>query len=240
MEYQVDLTAFRGPLDLLLYLVKHNEVDICDIPIARITEQFLDYLNVLQVDRRRGGRRVPGHGRDADGDQEPAAAAAGRGGGAGRTRTRGWSWSSSSSSTRSTRKRPRCWSEQAQQQLARCRGSRSRRPAAPTRPSSRCRKVELWDLVSAFGRLMRETVALQPKQIVDRRDAHARPHGPHPRPPPLGARASPSTKSSSPWTRGRLVGLFLAILELIKGKRVYVEQPALFGEIWVCLGEQAG
>src|SRR4051794_32224827 len=48
-EYQVDLTTFRGPLDLLLYLVKHNEVDICDIPIAVITEQYLGYLNLLQM-----------------------------------------------------------------------------------------------------------------------------------------------------------------------------------------------
>src|SRR5437762_1798394 len=49
MDYQVELTTFRGPLDLLLFLVKRNEVDITDIPIARLAEQFLEYLNVLQV-----------------------------------------------------------------------------------------------------------------------------------------------------------------------------------------------
>src|SRR5436305_11331703 len=49
MEYQVDLEAFRGPLDLLLYLVRHNEVDVCDIPIAWIAEQFVRYMEVLQV-----------------------------------------------------------------------------------------------------------------------------------------------------------------------------------------------
>src|SRR5205085_6536262 len=43
--YQVDLEVFRGPLDLLLYLVKRDEVDILDIPIARVCEQFLAYLN---------------------------------------------------------------------------------------------------------------------------------------------------------------------------------------------------
>src|ERR1700687_4304536 len=48
MDYQVDLEAFRGPLDLLLYLVKRDEIDIRDIPIARVAEQFRDYLNVLQ------------------------------------------------------------------------------------------------------------------------------------------------------------------------------------------------
>src|SRR5262245_45525559 len=48
-DYQVDLPVFRGPLDLLLYLVKRNEVDILDIPIARILEQFQEYLGVLQT-----------------------------------------------------------------------------------------------------------------------------------------------------------------------------------------------
>src|SRR5690242_16469912 len=49
MDYRVDLPVFRGPLDLLLYLVKRNEVDICDIPIARIAAQFRAYLDVLQL-----------------------------------------------------------------------------------------------------------------------------------------------------------------------------------------------
>ena len=48
MDYQVNLDVFRGPLDLLLFLVKRNEVDICDIPIARVAEQFLDYLRVME------------------------------------------------------------------------------------------------------------------------------------------------------------------------------------------------
>src|SRR6059036_793409 len=56
MDYQVNLETFRGPLDLLLYLVKRNEVDICDIPIARLTEQFLAYLRVLElIDVERAG-----------------------------------------------------------------------------------------------------------------------------------------------------------------------------------------
>src|SRR5215831_1961341 len=49
MDYLVELDTFRGPLDLLLYLVKRNEVDIFDIPVARITEQFLEYLSVLEM-----------------------------------------------------------------------------------------------------------------------------------------------------------------------------------------------
>ena len=44
MAYMVDLETFHGPLDLLLYLVEKNQVDIYDIPIAVITEQYLEYL----------------------------------------------------------------------------------------------------------------------------------------------------------------------------------------------------
>src|SRR6516165_3520504 len=55
-DYRVDLDTFRGPLDLLLYLVKREEVDIRDIPIARVAEQFKQYLEVLQlIDVERAG-----------------------------------------------------------------------------------------------------------------------------------------------------------------------------------------
>src|SRR5262249_19521329 len=56
MDYQVDLDVFRGPMDLLLYLVKRHEVDICDIPIAKVAGQFLEYLQVLEmIDVERAG-----------------------------------------------------------------------------------------------------------------------------------------------------------------------------------------
>jgi len=44
----IKLQAFEGPLDLLLYLIKKNEVNIYDIPIAVITEQYLMYLEVMR------------------------------------------------------------------------------------------------------------------------------------------------------------------------------------------------
>lgn len=47
-DYRVRLDAFEGPLDLLLYLVRRAEVDITDIPIARIADQYLDYLSRAQ------------------------------------------------------------------------------------------------------------------------------------------------------------------------------------------------
>ena len=46
--YRVRLDAFEGPLDLLLHLVKTNEVDIYRLPIAGITDQYLEYLGMLE------------------------------------------------------------------------------------------------------------------------------------------------------------------------------------------------
>ena len=49
MSYKVRLEIFEGPLDLLLYLVKKDHLNIYDIPIARITEQYLQYLELMQL-----------------------------------------------------------------------------------------------------------------------------------------------------------------------------------------------
>lgn len=48
MTYSVRLQIFEGPLDLLLHLVKKNEVDIYDIQISSITEQYLEYIGVMK------------------------------------------------------------------------------------------------------------------------------------------------------------------------------------------------
>lgn len=47
-SYRVQLDAYAGPLDLLLYLVKRHEIDLNDIPIARLTEQYLEHLKLLE------------------------------------------------------------------------------------------------------------------------------------------------------------------------------------------------
>ncbi len=48
-DYKVKLEVFEGPLDLLLYLIKRDEVDIYDISIERITKQYLSYIEAFQV-----------------------------------------------------------------------------------------------------------------------------------------------------------------------------------------------
>ena len=49
MDYEVKLEIFEGPLDLLLHLINKNEVDIFDIPIATITDQYLAYLELMKT-----------------------------------------------------------------------------------------------------------------------------------------------------------------------------------------------
>ncbi len=48
MNYSVKLENFEGPLDLLLFLVRKNEVDIQDIPILVITRQYMDYIDIMK------------------------------------------------------------------------------------------------------------------------------------------------------------------------------------------------
>lgn len=49
MAYQIKLEVFEGPFDLLFHLIDKNEVDIYDIPIAKITDQYLEYISQMQI-----------------------------------------------------------------------------------------------------------------------------------------------------------------------------------------------
>ncbi|MBN1764169.1 MAG: segregation/condensation protein A [Sedimentisphaerales bacterium] len=47
-DYRVNLNIYNGPLDLLLYLIRRDEIDIYDIPIAQITDQYLQYVDLIK------------------------------------------------------------------------------------------------------------------------------------------------------------------------------------------------
>ena len=84
--YQVELTGFQGPMDLLLYLIDKEQVDIYDIPIARITDQFIRHIEALQtISLEKAGEFIamaatllvikmkmlmPSHGLEEDEDEE--------------------------------------------------------------------------------------------------------------------------------------------------------------------------
>lgn len=239
MDYNVELETFRGPLDLLLFLVKRHEVDICDIPIAKVADQFLEYLNVVHmIDVEWAGEflvlaatlmeikskmLLPRTEETQDEEDDPRLELV-----------------KQLIEYKKYKEAAALLDEQAEKQLARL-------PRLSVETTHRLdpahqplRPVELWDLVSAFGRLMRETLALQPKQIVlDETPMHVHME----RIVQLLAQAGrlPFTQVFlPPHTRGRLLGLFLAVLELIKSKQVVAEQPESFGEIWLSCVNGAG
>jgi len=49
MTYKIKLDMYEGPLDLLLYLIKKEEVDIINIPVAKITNQYLEYVQIMRT-----------------------------------------------------------------------------------------------------------------------------------------------------------------------------------------------
>ena len=49
MSYKLHLDVFEGPLDLLLYLIKKDDIAICDIPIATITDQYMEYIEMMKL-----------------------------------------------------------------------------------------------------------------------------------------------------------------------------------------------
>ncbi len=228
-DYRVELDVFRGPLDLLLYLVKRDEVDIRDIPIAHIAEQFIHHLErVGLIDVERAGEFLV--------------------------------MAATLMEIKSKMLLPRPEEEEAgetadpRQELVRQlleykrfkdaavrleemgeeHGRRVARVAVPSRESAGApvlHTVELWDLVSAFGRLMRETLTNETQAItVDVTPLHVYTEmileqlKTEPR---LTLRAL----FTPPYTRGRLTGLFLAILELIRWRRIVAEQEGVSGDI---------
>lgn len=231
-DYRVDLDIFRGPLDLLLYLVKREEVDVRDIPIARVAEQFKEHLDVLAlIDVERAGdflvmaatlmeiksRMVLPRAPDAPDDEEDPRLELVR----------------QLLQYKKFKDAAALLEARAQEQSHRLARQPSPLPTALGAPA--VQPVELWDLVSAFGRLMRETMAGQAQAIiVDQTPLHVYMDE------VLGrlrreARLPFSSLFTAPHTRGRLLGLFLAILELTKRWQVRPEQGGPFSDIWLTL-----
>ncbi|MDE2310080.1 MAG: segregation/condensation protein A, partial [Betaproteobacteria bacterium] len=48
---EVVLETFQGPLDLLLYLIRRHNLDVLDIPMAQLTQQYMDYIEIMQRNR---------------------------------------------------------------------------------------------------------------------------------------------------------------------------------------------
>jgi segregation and condensation protein A len=233
MSYQVSLDSFHGPLDLLLYLVKRHEVDVLDIPIAPITTQFLEYLHLMRtLDVEVAGdflvmaaslmeiksrMLLPRPEEEAEAEEhDPRRELVKQ-----LMEYRKFRDAAIALEAKAEDQRTRVAREEPPEE------NQEKRSAVPIR------QVELWDLVAAFGRLMRETQALRSKSIiVDETPMHVYQAQIRER---LSAakRLTLLELFTPPFHRSRLIGLFLAILELIKGKELWLEQPEPFGEIWI-------
>jgi segregation and condensation protein A len=240
MDFRVELDVFRGPLDLLLYLVRKHEVEIVDIPIAPITDQFLGYLEVLeQINVNAVGdflemastlveiksRSVLPRGEEVDDElSDPRHELV----------VRLLEYKKFKDAASMLEERSRDW----QQRFGRAAND------LPTYEQDlaeqQIREVELWDLVSAFGRIMREAEAAKPSNIVyDDTPIHV-----------YMAQITSHLKQRGRLTfrklfrpgmhKSALIGMFLAVLELVRHDQVHAEQNALFGEIWILPGAAIG
>ena len=240
MSFRVELEIFRGPMDLLLYLVRKHEVEITEIPIAPITAQFLEYIELLrQLDLNVVGdfvdmastlleiksRMVLPHGGE-EGDELPDPRD--------ELVQRLLEYKKYKDAASMLDERSRSWQERFP------RLSDDLPPRDRNLAEEELREVELWDLVSAFGRIMRDNQAAQMSNIVyDDTPIHvymAQIQGRL-----CSARAASVSRSCSTraCTNRRLVGVFLAVLELVRNYHVRTEQNDLFGQIWILPGEAA-
>jgi segregation and condensation protein A len=233
-DYRVQLDSYSGPMDLLLYLIRRDEVDIYDIPISGILEQYLGYVKLLQaVDPEVVGEflvlaatlmeiksrmLLPKPPPEATGDDmlDP----------------------------RSDLVRQllayRTFREAALRlaDKAELHSQRYARPGqdVPGDDSFDLEDVQIWDLLTAFNKLLAAVgrnkathdvryddtpITLHAADVLDRLERE----GP----------TMPFERIFEGRNRGEMVGLFLALLELIRQHRVRIQQERAFGTIVVTL-----
>jgi segregation and condensation protein A len=232
MAYRVELESFQGPLDLLLYLVKKNEVDILAIPVAKLADQFMEYLAVMrELDVELAGdflvmaatlmeiksrTLVPSRVDEDEGEHGPDPRR---------------ELVKQLLAYRAVKDAAAALEEKAERRAERY--ARMAPPEPLPQGTPAVRPVELWDLVSAFARIVRETQALEPTTIaVDDTPQHIYEERVRERVTREG-RVAFRDIFTPPYVKVRLIGLFLAILELIKGRELDLEQPEIFGDIWL-------
>ena len=238
MNFQIDLTTYRGPLDLLLYLVRKHEVEITELPIALITEQYLAYLElVAELDLGAVGdfldlprtfiqiksRSVLPHNAEDDTPLEDPR---------NQLVEQLLEYKKYKDAASMLEERSRQWQKRYPRQA-------DDLPPRRIDPSDQpIQEIELWDLVSAFGRVMRDSRASQPSNIVyDDTPIHTHMRRIHDRLMTQG-RVAFSEMFEPGMHKSALIGVFLAILELVRHHSVRTDQPAEHGEIWILPGEQ--
>jgi segregation and condensation protein A len=234
MRFSVQIDDFHGPLDLLLYLVRKHELDAAELPLARIIDQYLKYIAVLeQIDVDAVGdflemastlieiksRMVlPGEEEVNEELEDPRRELV----------RRLLEFKQYRDAASMLEERSREWRERFPRVAV---DAPLRAPEPHEEP---IREVELWDLVSAFGRVLKQKLAVRgPTHIryddtpihvfMQRIDARLRSEG----------RVAFAAFFESAVHKSTLIGMFLAVLQLMRFQHARVAQGALFEEIWL-------
>ena len=245
MEYRVELDVYNGPLDLLLYLIKRDELDIYDIPIARITDTYMQYVNMLRMMSKEQGLDI-----NVAGDFLVMAATLMEIKSA-MLLPRQEVASGDGSSAAAELADPRYELVQKLLEYKRFKDSaamlerqqhehENRFPRYPAKlegvadepPPVDLEEVQIWDLLEAFNRLMKEVggrkkfhevtyddtpIDLHAADIEDRMRREGR----------LTLRALIVGRRS----RSEMIGVFLALLELIREKKILVQQEGVLDDM---------
>ncbi|MCA9090653.1 MAG: segregation/condensation protein A [Planctomycetaceae bacterium] len=235
-DYRVELDVFTGPLDLLLYLVRRNELDIVDLPVSTVTTQFQEFLTILQViDLDLVGdfvvmastlmeiksrmvlpseeEEAVEEGPSVDGDPRSDLV------------RQLLEYKRFKHAAAALEARAMEWQERYPR-LENDRPTEGKNPAA-----DRIKEVELWDLVSALGRILRLREVEEETSVKDDETPL------HVFVEQVGqlVREQREVRFTSLFdeetSRGRIVGIFLAILELLRHHHFRAEQLKPHGEI---------
>ena len=236
-EYRVELDLFHGPLDLLLFLVRRNEVDVLELPIAKITAQFVEFLEVLEVldldlvsdflvmasSLLEIKSRLVLPQTEEEPEEEPISDEDPRG----ELIRQLLEYKKFKDAADVLEEQAARWQERYPR-LSDERPSHGKDPTA-----DRIKEVELWDLVSALGRVLKrkevETVTrirydeTSISIFMDQIAGRVRKEG----------RVAFSSFFEGANRKNRIVNIFLAILELIRHQSFRADQPTEFGEIWI-------
>jgi segregation and condensation protein A len=235
MRFRVQLDMFAGPFDLLLYLVRKHELDVLEIPIARVAEQYLEILAVLeQIDVDSVGDFLdlatqlmeiksrlilPRH---EEIEEEPVDDPRHE------LVQRLLEYKKYKEAAGLLEERAREWQLRFERRV----NDLDNGPRDPAEQP--IRDIELWDLVSAFSRVMKRQTAAAKTTKIRYDDTPIEVHMAR-----IEERLAAEGRLSfvnlfePGMHRSRMVGLFLALLELIRHRRARAEQAELFGEIWV-------
>lgn len=234
-EYRVELGYFGGPMDLLLYLVRRHELDVCEVSLTKVTQDFQRFLKVIElVDLELIGdfvvvastlleiksREVLPQPEVIERDEaieESDSELIGQ----------LLQYKKYKEAARKLDNRASDWLERYP------RLSDDRPDLKRDRSLDRIREVELWDLVSALGRIVKlpdvaksTTMKLDETPISvfqDRIRKRIEQEG----------RAAFSSFFDGEKFQSRIVGIFQAILELIRHESYRAEQESVFSDIWV-------